>query len=55
MKFVFSDNPLQNFLRPVSKIEQSWSFMESLLADFVQVRSAFAKFLFSEGRFITRL
>ena len=44
-------NILQNTLRLINKFENFiQSFMESLIADFIQVSRAIAKFLFLQGR-----
>ena len=51
-----SYNPSQNTLRLINKFEKCIpSFMESLIADFIQFSSAIAKFLFLQGRLGTRL
>ena len=44
-------NILQNTLRLINKFENFiQSFMEGLIADFIQVSRAIAKFLFLQGR-----
>ena len=46
-----SHNPSQNTLRLINKFEKCKpSFMESLIADFIQFSGAIAKFLFLQGR-----
>ena len=55
VKFIFSDNPLRNILRPVCKIELRRIFMERLIVNFTQFCSAFAKFLVLVGRLGARL
>ena len=51
-----SYNPSQNSLRLINKFENcNPSFMESLIADFIQFSGAVAKFLFLQGRLGTRL
>ena len=51
-----SYNPSQNTLRLINKFEKCIpSFMESLIADFVEFSSAIAKILFLQGRLGTRL
>ena len=51
-----SYNPSQNTLRLMNKFVKSIpSFMESLIADFIQFSSAIAKLLFLQGRLGTRL
>ena len=41
---------MQNVLRPVDKIEKCRMSKENLIADFVQLSGAFAKFLVLEGK-----
>ena len=51
-----SYNPSQNTLRLINEFEKYiLSFMESLIADFIQFFSAIAIFLFLQGRLGTRL
>ena len=51
-----SYNPSQNTLRLINKFEKCIpSFMESLIADFIQFSTAITKFLFLQGRLGTRL
>ena len=51
-----SCNLSQNTLRLMKKSEKCiLSFMESIIADFIQVFSAIVKFLFLQGRLVTRL
>ena len=51
-----SYNPSQNTLRLINKFEKCvLSFMESLIADFIQLSSTFAKFLFLQRRLGTKL
>ena len=51
-----SNNPSQNTLRLINKFEKCIpSFMESLIADFIQFSSAITKVLFLLGRLGTRL
>ena len=53
---VVSYNLTQNTLRLINELEKCiQSFMESLIADFIQFFSAIAKFLFMQGRLGTRL
>ena len=49
-------NPSQNTLRLINKFEKCIpSFMQSLIADFIQFSRAIVKFLFLQGRLSTRL
>lgn len=51
-------NPFQNILRPTYEMEESKTFMESLIANFVRFPSSAAKFLFLEketGRLMSAL
>lgn len=51
-------NPFQNILRPSYEMEESKTFMESLIANFVRFPSSAAKFLFLEkenGRLMSAL
>ena len=48
-------SPLQKMLRPIYEIKQRSTFMERLIADYVQFSCAIAKFLFLEQRLDTRL
>ena len=51
-----SYNPSQNTLRLINEFEKCIpSFMESLIAKFIQFSSVIAKFLFLQGRLGTRL
>ena len=48
-KIVFSDSFLQNMVRPVEKIKYIRTFMENLIADFVQFSCTIAKFVLISG------
>ena len=50
-----SQYPLQDGLRLINEFEKCRTFMECLIADFIQFSSTIAEFLFLQGRLSTRL